>query len=70
MTAGFAAALLAMIVKAETDNVIVARAKSGLPATHGDEALAPSRAGPGAGSGSSPACCASTGSPRPSSSRC
>jgi phosphatidylglycerophosphate synthase len=45
VTAGLAAALLAMIVKAETDNVIVARAKSGLPATHGDEALAPSGAG-------------------------
>ncbi|HET9897796.1 MAG TPA: CDP-alcohol phosphatidyltransferase family protein [Streptosporangiaceae bacterium] len=45
VTAGFAAALLAMIVKAETDNVIVARAKSGLSASHGDEALAPSGAG-------------------------
>ena len=41
VTAGLAAALLAMLVKAETDNVIVARAKSGLPQSHADEALAP-----------------------------
>jgi len=45
VTAGVAAALLAMIVKAETDNVIVARAKAGLPAAHDDEALAPAGAG-------------------------
>jgi phosphatidylglycerophosphate synthase len=45
VTAGLAAALLAMLVKAETDNVIVARAKSGLPIAHDDEALAPTRAG-------------------------
>jgi len=45
VTAGVAAALLAMLVKAETDNVIVARAKAGLPAGHGDEALAPASAG-------------------------
>jgi phosphatidylglycerophosphate synthase len=45
VTAGLAAALLAMIVKAETDNVVVARAKAGLPAGHGDEALAPAGAG-------------------------
>jgi phosphatidylglycerophosphate synthase len=41
VTAGLAAALLAAIVKAETDNVIVARVKSGLPGSHQDEALAP-----------------------------
>jgi len=34
-----------MIVKAETDNVIVARAKEGLPAAHGDEALQPTGSG-------------------------
>jgi phosphatidylglycerophosphate synthase len=45
VTAGVAAALLSMIVKAETDNVIVARAKAGLPASHEDEALAPASAG-------------------------
>jgi phosphatidylglycerophosphate synthase len=45
ITAGVGAALLAMIVKAETDNVIVARAKQGLPATHGDAALAPASSG-------------------------
>ncbi len=45
VTAGLAAALLAMVVKAETDNVIVARAKSGLPETHGDTALAPQSSG-------------------------
>jgi len=45
VTAGVAAALLAMIVKAETDNVVVARVKAGLPAMHGDEALTPSTAG-------------------------
>lgn len=41
ISAGLAAALLAMIVKAETDNVIVARAKEGLPAAIADEALRP-----------------------------
>ncbi len=45
VTAGVAAALLAMLVKAETDNVVVARAKAGLPATHGDDALMPAGAG-------------------------
>src|SRR5258707_4905395 len=34
-----------MLVKAETDNVVVARAKASLPAGHDDEALAPSSAG-------------------------
>jgi phosphatidylglycerophosphate synthase len=41
ISAGLAAALLAMLVKAETDNVIVARAKAGLPASAGDHALQP-----------------------------
>ena len=41
VSAGLAAALLAMIVKAETDNVVVARAKAGLPAATDDEALQP-----------------------------
>ncbi|HEY1621572.1 MAG TPA: CDP-alcohol phosphatidyltransferase family protein [Streptosporangiaceae bacterium] len=41
VTAGIAAALLAVLVRAETDNVVVARAKAGLPGTHDDEALAP-----------------------------
>jgi phosphatidylglycerophosphate synthase len=41
ISAGLAAALLAMIVKAETDNVIVARAKAGLPAGTSDGALQP-----------------------------
>jgi phosphatidylglycerophosphate synthase len=45
VSAGLAAAVLAALVKAETDNVIVARAKAGLPAAHGDVALAPR--GPG-----------------------
>ena len=45
ITAGVAAALLAMLVRAETDNVVVARAKAGLPAGHDDEALAPASAG-------------------------
>lgn len=45
VSAGLAAALLAMLVRAETDNVIVARGKTGLTATHDDGALAPSRAG-------------------------
>jgi phosphatidylglycerophosphate synthase len=41
LSAGLAAALLAAIVKAETDNVTVARAKAGLPGGSADEALAP-----------------------------
>src|ERR1039458_7591808 len=45
VTAGIAAALLAVLVKAETDNVVVARAKAGLPAGHEDEALQPSGSG-------------------------
>ena len=45
VSAGLAAAVLAVIVKAETDNVIVARAKEGLPAAHGDEALQPTGSG-------------------------
>jgi phosphatidylglycerophosphate synthase len=44
VTAGLAAALLSALVKAETDNVIVARAKSGL-GTHSDDALAPTGSG-------------------------
>jgi phosphatidylglycerophosphate synthase len=45
LSAGLAAALLASIVRAETDNVTVARAKAGLPGTHEDIALAPRSAG-------------------------
>jgi len=45
VTAGLAAAVLAVLVKAETDNVVIARAVQGLPAAHGDEALQPRRAG-------------------------
>jgi phosphatidylglycerophosphate synthase len=45
ITVGLAAALLAALVKAETDNVIVARAKAGLGGTHDDAALAPRAAG-------------------------
>jgi len=41
VSAGLAAALLAAIVKAETDNVTVARAKTGLSGGSADEALAP-----------------------------
>jgi phosphatidylglycerophosphate synthase len=44
LTAGIAAALLAMLVKAETDNVVVARAKAGLASGHDDAALAPTSA--------------------------
>lgn len=44
VSAGLAAAVLAALVKAETDNVIVARAKCGLAGSHADVALAP-RAG-------------------------
>lgn len=45
VTAGLAAALLAMLVKAETDNVVVARAKAGLPSGHDDDALQPQSSG-------------------------
>ena len=45
VTAGVAAALLSALVKAETDNVIVARAKAGLSGTHAEDALAPSGQG-------------------------
>jgi phosphatidylglycerophosphate synthase len=45
VSAGLAAALLAVLVKAETDSVVVARAVQGLPAAHGDGALQPSGAG-------------------------
>lgn len=45
VTAGLAAALAAMLVKAETDNVVVARAKAGLPAGSGDSALPPRSGG-------------------------
>jgi CDP-alcohol phosphatidyltransferase len=45
VSAGLAAALLAAIVKAETDNVIVARVNEGLPGSHEDEALTPRSAG-------------------------
>jgi phosphatidylglycerophosphate synthase len=45
LTAGLAAALLAALVKAETDNVVVARAKAGLPSGHADAALQPRGAG-------------------------
>lgn len=45
VTAGLAAAVLAALVKAETDNVVVARAKCGLAGTHDDAALAPRGSG-------------------------
>jgi phosphatidylglycerophosphate synthase len=45
ITAGLAAALLAMLVKAETDNVVVARAAAGLTGKHDDAALQPRGAG-------------------------
>jgi phosphatidylglycerophosphate synthase len=45
VTAGLAAALLAMLVRAETDNVVVARAKGGLTASPQDAALAPTGSG-------------------------
>ena len=45
VTAGLAAAVLACLVKAETDNVVIARAVQGLPAAHADEALQPRVAG-------------------------
>jgi phosphatidylglycerophosphate synthase len=41
VTAGLAAAVLAVLVKAETDNVVIARVVHGLPAGHADEALQP-----------------------------
>jgi len=41
VSAGLAAALLAVIVKAETDNVMVARAKAGLAGSHEEDALTP-----------------------------
>jgi phosphatidylglycerophosphate synthase len=45
VSAGLAAALLAALIKAETDNVVVARAKAGLPSGHADEALRPRGSG-------------------------
>lgn len=45
VTIGFAAALFAVLIKAETDNVTVARAKSGLNGEVADSALVPSAAG-------------------------
>ena len=45
VSAGLFAALLAVLVKAETDNVIVARAAAGLSGGHDDEALQPRGAG-------------------------
>src|ERR1017187_9158334 len=45
VSAGLAAALVAMVVKAETDNVVVARAKAGLPGGHDEEALQPTGQG-------------------------
>src|SRR5579875_1228474 len=45
VSAGLGAALLALIVKAETDSVVVARANFGLNGGHADEALAPRSSG-------------------------
>jgi phosphatidylglycerophosphate synthase len=45
VTAGLAAAVLACLVKAETDNVVIARAVQGLSAGHDNEALQPRSAG-------------------------
>ena len=45
ITAGLAAAVLAMLVKAETDNVVIARAVQGLGPVHENEALQPRGAG-------------------------
>ncbi|HXW45453.1 MAG TPA: CDP-alcohol phosphatidyltransferase family protein [Streptosporangiaceae bacterium] len=45
VTAGLAAAVLACLVKAETDNVVIARAVQGLSAGHDNEALQPQSAG-------------------------
>ncbi len=68
---GLVAALGAALIKAETDNVVVARAKSGLTAdpSGGDRALRP--APPASRSPGRPRpCCASTGSSARSSCRC
>jgi phosphatidylglycerophosphate synthase len=45
VSAGLAAAALAALVKAETDNVVVARAKAGLGGRYADETLVPVVAG-------------------------
>jgi phosphatidylglycerophosphate synthase len=45
VTAGLAAAVLAVLVKAETDNVIVARASAGLGGSYEDAALTPRSSG-------------------------
>jgi phosphatidylglycerophosphate synthase len=45
VSAGLFAALLALLVKVETDNVIVSRAAAGLPGSHANEALQPRSAG-------------------------
>jgi phosphatidylglycerophosphate synthase len=45
VTIGLFAALSATLIKAETDGVVVARASSGLAASHDDEALAPRSSG-------------------------
>jgi phosphatidylglycerophosphate synthase len=47
VVAGMAAALGAAIIKVETDNVVVARAKAGLPEKIGDAAMHPRSAGLG-----------------------
>jgi phosphatidylglycerophosphate synthase len=45
VTAGLAAAVLAVLVRAETDNVVVARAAAGLAGAYPDGALAPRSSG-------------------------
>jgi phosphatidylglycerophosphate synthase len=45
VTVGLAAAVLACLVRVETDGVVIARAVQGLPATHAAEALQPRAAG-------------------------
>lgn len=45
VTAGLLAALIAVLVKAETDNVVVARVAAGLPGGHDDTALQPRGSG-------------------------
>jgi|ERR1700722_7542462 phosphatidylglycerophosphate synthase len=45
VSAGLGTALLALIVKAETDSVVVARANAGLNGGHANEALAPRSSG-------------------------
>jgi phosphatidylglycerophosphate synthase len=45
ITAGLAAAVLAILVKAETDNVVVARAAAGLTGSHDNAALQPRGSG-------------------------